>query len=237
MIPKKNQPGKWRLIVDLSSPQGSSVNDYIDQQLSSLTYVSVDDAALHIWQSGPGTLLAKLDVSEAYRIIPIHPRDRFLLGMQWNNKLYIDCCLPFGLRSAPKIFNAVADAFEWIIVHQGENVVEFVIHYLDDFLFAGRADAPSCKESLDLALMLCKELGIPVMPEKVAGPTTLLDFLGLLIDTIKMEISLPEDKLLRLKSLLSSWLCRKSCTKRQLQSLIGHLHHASKSLSYCGFIG
>ena len=76
--------------------------------------------------------------------------------------------------------------------------------------------------------MLCKELGIPVMPAKVAGPTTLLDFLGLLINTIKMEISLPEDKLRCLKSLLSSWLGRKSCTKRQLQSLIGHLHHASK---------
>ena len=32
VIPKKGQPGKWRLIVDLSSPQGHSVNDGIDPE-------------------------------------------------------------------------------------------------------------------------------------------------------------------------------------------------------------
>ena len=68
--------------MDLSSPHGSSVNDYIDQERSSLTYVSVNDAAAHIWISGPGTMLAKLDISEAYRIILVHPQDRYLLGMQ-----------------------------------------------------------------------------------------------------------------------------------------------------------
>ena len=73
----------WRLIEDPSSPHGSSVNDYIDQEHSSLTYVSVDDAAAHIWKSGPGTMLAKLDITEAYRIIPVHPQDQYLLGMWW----------------------------------------------------------------------------------------------------------------------------------------------------------
>lgn len=82
--------------------------------------------------------------------------------------MYIDCCLPFGLRSAPKIFTTVADAFEWILVHQGENLVEFVIRYLDDFLFVRQANTATCKESLDLTFMLCKKLGIPVMPGKVA---------------------------------------------------------------------
>ena len=32
IIPKKNKPGKWRLIVDLSSPDGASVNDGISSQ-------------------------------------------------------------------------------------------------------------------------------------------------------------------------------------------------------------
>ena len=228
VIPKKNQPGRWRLIVDLSSPHGSSVNDFIDPNLSSLSYVSVDDAAAHIWKSGPGTQLAKLDISEAYRIVPVHPQDRFLLGMQWDRSCYVDCCLPFGLRSAPKLFNAVADALEWIICCHNDHMVEFVIHYLDDFLFAGEAGSSSCRRSLNLALRLCGDLGVPIMPEKVAGPSTSLEFLGLLIDTVKMEISLPIYKLTRLKAMLDSWQVRKSCSKRQLQSIIGHLHHASK---------
>ena len=43
VIPKKNKPGKWRLIVDLSAPEGSSVNDAISKEWCSLSYVSVDD--------------------------------------------------------------------------------------------------------------------------------------------------------------------------------------------------
>ena len=45
VIPKKRQPGRWRLIVDLSSPLNQSVNDFIDPSLCSLSYTSVKDAA------------------------------------------------------------------------------------------------------------------------------------------------------------------------------------------------
>ena len=41
-----------------------------------------------------------------------HPDDRHLLGMRWNDRVFVDAVLPFGLRSAPKIFNAIADAVE-----------------------------------------------------------------------------------------------------------------------------
>ena len=121
---------------------------------SSLTYVSVDDAAAHIWKSGPGTMLAKLDISamqEAYCIIPVHPQDRYLLEMWWDQCVYVDCCLHFGLQSAPKLFTAVADALECIVNCQGNGKVEFIIHYLDDFLFAGKSDSDSCQKSLNLA--------------------------------------------------------------------------------------
>ena len=115
-IPKKHQPGKWRLIVDLLFPQEHSVNDYIDPSLCSLSYPSVEDAAAFLFKAGRGALLAKLYIKSAYRNIPIHPRDRHLLGLQWHNRVFVDTCLPFGLHSAPKIFNATADALEWIIM-------------------------------------------------------------------------------------------------------------------------
>ena len=73
---------------------------------------------------------------------------------------------------------------------------------------------------LSLALQLCQELGLPVMQEKVVGPSTVLDFLGIVIDSNKMELRLPHDKLSRLKHLIQAWLGKKSCTKRQLLSLI-----------------
>ena len=68
---------------------------------------------------GPGALLAKIDVKEAYRNIPVHPDDRHLLGMSLNQKLFVDCQLPFRLRSAPVIFSAVAAAIEWLVKKNG----------------------------------------------------------------------------------------------------------------------
>ena len=65
VIPKST-PGKWRLILDLSSPEGHSVNDGIDQDLCSLSYIKVDDAAKAAVKLGRGALLAKVDISKMH---------------------------------------------------------------------------------------------------------------------------------------------------------------------------
>ena len=96
VIPK-SEPGKWCLIVDLSSPEGKSVNDGICKELCSLSYVRVDDIVPVIQRLGQGTLLAKLDVQAAYRTVPVHPDDCHLLGMVWKGRIYIGTTLPFGL--------------------------------------------------------------------------------------------------------------------------------------------
>ena len=135
LVPKGSS-GKWRLIVDLSSPEGSSVNDSIDPTLCSLEYVTVDVVAKMAVQLGKGAFLSKIDIRSAYRTIPVHPDDRFLLGMCWEGRLFVDTVLPFGLWSAPKIFTAVADAVEWIARANG---VGHLFHYLDDFFIGVRA--------------------------------------------------------------------------------------------------
>ena len=145
-----------------------------------------------ITEFGPATLLAKLDLESAYRNVPVHPADRWLLGMKWKEEIYVDSALPFGLRSAPKIFNAVADGLMWILGSRG---VKRGIHYLDDFLFFGQPESSGCADSLQIALDTCQVLGVPVATHKVVGPTTVLTFLGICLDTVKMEIRLPDDKL------------------------------------------
>ena len=109
VIPKSHQKDKWRLIVDLSHPKSRSVNDGIPKSLCGLSYITVDDAINKILELGPNTLMAKIDIKSAFRLLPVHPADRHLLAMEWRNKIFIDTCLPFGLRSAPKLFNILAD--------------------------------------------------------------------------------------------------------------------------------
>ncbi len=156
-------------------------------------------------------------------MVPVHSADQHLLGIKWRKATYLDQALPFGLRSAPKLFTAVADGLAWAMVSEG--VVD-VIHYLDDFFFCGPAGSLTCGAALDTALPLCERLGFPVAPDKVVGPTAVLTFLGIEIDSLKQELRLPADKLSRLKALINNWAQKRNATKHELQSLLGHLNHA-----------
>ena len=224
LIPKPHQPGKWRLIVDLSSPSGRSVNDAISSDMCHMRYASVLDTVDIIQQLGRGTQLAKLDLQNVYRMVPVHPDDHQLLGIRWGHDVFIDTALPFGLRSAPKIFSAVADALAWILHSRG---VTYQLHYLDDFLLLGPPDSPGCSQSLQITLGVCQELGVPVAAHKTEGPTQSLTFLGIRIDPVHMELSLPPEKLARTTAIVLEWRDRKVAIKKQLQSLIGTLSHAA----------
>ena len=91
IIPKKHKPNKWRLIADLSSPKDKSVNDGIATEWSTLGYATMDHLAALICKLGRGVLLVKADIKEAYRMVPVHPHDRWLLGMQWELTGRGDC--------------------------------------------------------------------------------------------------------------------------------------------------
>ena len=159
VIPKSSQPGKWRLIVDLSSPKGCSVNDGIEAELCSLCYLHMDEVIREMVRLGPASLMAKMNVELAYRIVPVSPADRLLLGMRWQGGIFFDIRLPFRLKSAPKIFSALADALQWILERRG---VRWVAHYLDDFILLGGPGSSTCQVSMDVLLQVCRELGVPV---------------------------------------------------------------------------
>ena len=114
VVPKKG--GKWRVIIHLSAPQGSSINDYIKTETEySMHYSSVDDAIqlLSTWESG--ALMAKVDLESAFRIVPVRHQDWELLGIYWRDLYYVNTCLPFGCRSSPFLFNQFANAIHWIL--------------------------------------------------------------------------------------------------------------------------
>ena len=69
----------------------------------------------------------------------------------------------------------------------------FLLHYLDDFLSIGMPGSAECRRNLDIIIQVCKILGIPLTIEKVTGPTTTIDYLGIyiLLDTSRLAARLP----------------------------------------------
>ncbi len=166
LIPKGHNTGKYRLITDLSYPNRGSVNDGISPLLTSLSYVTVDDITRMAQQMGRGSLLAKMDIEAADRLVPVHPQDRILQTVEWEGSIYVDPMLPFGLRSAPKIFNAVADALNWCLQQAG---IRFVQHYLDDFIVVAPAQSDECRIAVETMDRVCAQLGVPMAPHKREG--------------------------------------------------------------------
>ena len=104
-------------------------------------------------------------------------------------------------------------------------------HFLDDFLIMeppshdnGGDPSQAGMTSLKSMLLTFKQLQVPISPSKTQGPLTRLEFLGIVLDSEKMEACLPQDKVHHLQEELDKWQRRKSATLKELQSLIGTLN-------------
>ncbi len=72
------------------------------------------------------------------------------------------------------------------------------------------------------------ELGIPIAQEKTLGPTTSIEFLGINLDSVKFQVSLPKEKINRIILIATKLVNRRCCCKRELLSLLGHLNFAMR---------
>ena len=100
--------------------------------------------------------------------------------------------MPMGHSSSCKTFETFSTAVEWIA--QTKLSIPSLIHLLDDFLII----APShklCSDQLNLVLDLCQYLGIPMAPEKTCGPSTVMAFAGIELDSEQQVAWLPQVKL------------------------------------------
>ena len=217
--------GSARLILDLSSPRGDSVNDGISQEDFACKYSKFDDAVQIVLHLGQGAYLAKIDIKHAFRICPVAPEQWHLLCFRWLGQFFTDTRLPFGSRSSPFIFNTFAIALAWIAVNVG--FITFLIHYLDDFFLANYT-RELCKSDMHVFLSICKELGVPIANDKLIGPVTQLTYLGIEIDSENMFVRVPADKMVKIKAILRNWVGRKKSSKLDLLSLIGILGFAAK---------
>ena len=161
----------------------------------------MNDIADRVMCKGKGALVAKFDLKEAYRQVLIHPDDRCMLGIEWNGQLFVDTALPFGLQSAPIIFSALVEALASMIRQKG---VKGLDHYLDDFSIVGAPKTPECSQSLRIALEMCEQTGFFMKPEKTVGPTTRMIILVVELDSERLQLRLPQDKLDKLRELVAT---------------------------------
>ena len=113
------------------------------------------------------------------------------------------------------------------VLHRKFAGVKFLIHYLDDLLIFCFPFSEEGRLFRHTALEVLADLNVPVAILKLEGHSTSITFLGILIDTERLELRLPLEKLGRLRSLVSSWLSRWSGNRSKFESLLCHLSQAA----------
>lgn len=220
-VPKRGSSTR-RVVMDLSFPQGSSVNHgippdtYLGDQFK-LRLPGIDRLVEFILAKGRNCLVFKKDLRRAYRQFPVDPKDYSLLGFCYQGKFYFDTRCPFGLRSSAMICQRTTKAVVHIFNEQGFSADV----YLDDFY--GAEYQSLAIQAFSQLGQLFQQLGLDSSPDKDTPPSTSMICLGILVDTEAFTLEVPASRLEDLRAELTIWQKSSFFTKKQLQSLLGKL--------------
>ena len=165
---------------------------------------------------------AKIDLKDAYLTVPIWKGHRKFLQFLWKGRTFQFTCLPFGLSASPWVFTKVLRV---AAAHLRKNGIRMVI-YLDDILLMG-ASKEKTTLAVNAAISLLTGLGFVINEKKSEPiPTQSIEFLGIGIDSTKMQFFLPESKVEAFSSRCRATLDSGTLMLRDLASLIGLLNWA-----------
>ena len=212
-----------RVIMDLSWPDATSVNDaiqgewYVDGPMT-MTLPTMDYMEGRLLELGRGAYLYKTDLARGYRQLRVDPSDWPLLGFTYQGQFYFDMCPPFGLRTSALCMQRTSEGIVWIHAQRG-----YISRaYLDDF---GGAEGTlhRAERALSTLQNIMAELGVREAKHKVCQPAQRMIWLGLWYDTIAMTISIPQEKLEEIMCVLKGWEAKHKASRKDMQRLLGLL--------------
>ena len=228
MTRPKRESSELRVILDLSFPQGSSVNTGIpggilDNHQFKLRLPTLADLAHKIVKYGRGCLLYKVDLSRAYRQLRSCPRDWPFLMVEWEGKPYVDVAISFGLRHGASACQRTTEA---VIEAAQEKEDVDACPYIDDT--AGAAIPVEAVGHYVALTDTMSELGLDAAPAKCTPPTTCLTWIGVTYDSVAMTMSIDIERVREALESCHKLFSATRVTLHQMQKMLGKLFHASK---------
>ena len=227
--PKKNSLLR-RVIVDLSFPRGQAVNDGIDTSSYlgtdiSYTLPAIQDLIARVEVTGAGAYIWKADLERAYRQLRVDPLDTPLLGIEVDGLYYLDLCPSFGCRSSSSACQRTSSALSYLMAKRGFHTLA----YLDDFAGCEQT-LQQAQQAYDCFHDLCNSLGLALAAKKCQPPATEQEWLGFVVNTEEMVVTIPLDKLQEVIYECRRWTKLKYAKKQMIQSLVGRLMHIAKCI-------
>lgn len=225
--PKPN--GSVRIILNLSAPLGSSVNEGIDNTEFPTTMSSTTKWLRVLHLAGKGAKMCKVDWSDAYKHVAVDLADTNLQWFQWGGMAFKELCLIFGGVSSAGIFDRLAKVVLFIVIHKSGFRADMVCQHLDDCCAAAPSGSNILEHYDDTFTSVAQHLGVKLAPrddpEKSFAPSQTGIILGIHYDTVKWTWALPQEKLLRLLHLIKKLYCASSAEQHLIWTLVGKIQH------------
>jgi hypothetical protein len=174
-----------------------------------------------------------VDLKDAYLHVPLHQEHRKFFQFKWRGKLYQFNSLPFGWSRSPQWFQSFTRHIASICRRRGIRMV----CYLDDFLILASTKSEA-EEATRFLLLLLLHFGFTPNVEKTeTSASQTREFLGTIVDSRTMTLSVPKAKLKRYrahaKRMLRKVRAAKPVSVADLQSLVGKLQSCSQCVLVC----
>ena len=256
VIPKKT-PGKFRVIIHMSYPEGDSLNDARDL-LVPIKFMDVRDLkvrATKLKEQSPDLIfqISVKDLKGYYLQIPIRPIDVWQFGFKWFDvtrplpphastgpaspdelKYYFYTCYPFGYTGSVDLAHRLSRHLRLLYVHADADLEPklplraYDSHiYLDDF---ANVTAKGYLAAADQRFEnLMAEVGLPISLKDLEGLKykDLQQFLGILVNIAKSTIKIPDDKIELLLEMLAKFISSQVTQEIDIQRLCGSLEFAA----------
>ena len=205
--PKKN--GSYRMILNLKEFNQNVEYHHFKMETfeKALTMIS------------QGNFLASMDIKDAYYCVPIHTDDRKYLRFLWEGQLLQLTCVPNGLSCGPRKYTKMMKPVYAFLRSQGHTISG----YIDDTLIVADSEA-ELQQSIKESLHTFETLGFIINHEKsMLSPHTRLTYLGYVINTNTMMVTLPQDKIDTVVHQIEALLQKRKVTVRNVAKIIGSL--------------
>ena len=218
--------GSVRIILNMSAPEGESVNDGIDLSEFPAVMSSTAKWLKALERAGRGCYIMKLDWSDAYKHIRVRKEDVALQWFSWLGKYFVELCLIFGTSSSVGIYDRAAKVVLELVLLICGFLRELVCQHLDDVCAAGGQELFDFERTYR---MVAEEVGVKLAPtddpDKAFSPCHQGTVLGVYYDTVEWTWCIPADKLSRLMGQLRAAMDADCLRQDEIWSLVGRVLH------------
>ena len=201
--------GSWRMILNLKD-----FNKHVEN-----IHFKMETLANAINLMKKNCFFGSIDLKDAYYSVNIQGEHRKYFRFRFDDTLYEFCGLPQGFKDSPRLFTKILKPVLGLLREKGHQLVG----YIDDFLVQGDGK-DDCAASLHDTGSMFDKLGFTIHPEKSAFcPSQRIEFLGFVLDSVLMEVSISSDKAEKIRTLIKEFLKKKHIVIRDFARVIGSL--------------